>query len=346
MATDVKTLTVESSPTDILASMNAVERKAWRETGKTPELKDVKAESSTAKEEEKPEQKIEDVKAESSTAKSESAETKTEAAAVKAEPLVSRGKNAATRIQELLSENKRLASEVEKLRTAPVHTPAKTEEPAKPRRTDVDEKTGLAKYATDDDFLEARDQYVMKMASQQTRQEIAKEENQRRIAEMNKLTQEKWQNSLKLATERHEDFKKVCEIDSKGAFQNAELKLIKSNSVLDAFILDSDLGGSILYHLAKNPGEVARIEAMNAFAAARELTKLEDKLSGAQPTTQSAEMKEGPKPKVSGAPAPAANVGGRATAPVDEEEAAVKAEDFRRYRKAANEAEFRARKGK
>jgi hypothetical protein len=334
MATDVKTLTVESSPTDILASMNSTERKAWRETGKTPELKDVNAESSTAKEAEKPEQKI-----------SESAETKTEAAAVNAEPSVSRGKNAATRIQELLSENKRLASEVEKLRT-PVHAPAKTEEPAKPRRTDVDEKTGLAKYATDDDFLEARDQYVMKMASQQTRQEIAKEENQRRIAEMNKLTQEKWQNSLKLAIERHEDFKKVCEIDSKGAFQNAELKLIKSNSVLDAFILDSDLGGSILYHLAKNPGEVARIEAMNAFAAARELTKLEDKLSGAQPTTQSAETKEGPNPKVSGAPAPAANVGGRATAPVDEEEAAVKAEDFRRYRKAANEAEFRARKGK
>jgi hypothetical protein len=334
MATDVKELTVESSPTEILASMTSAERKDWRETGKTPELKEKAATAAP------PAEKT-DAHADSSpAAKTETVETKTDSAPV-AEPSKSRGKNAETRIPELLSEVKRLNAELEALRKAPVAAPAKKEELAKPRRNDVDEKTGLAKYATDDDFLDARDAYVAKMASQQTRSDIAKEEGERRVAEQNRLNQQKWQTALKLATERHEDFAKVCEIDAKGAFQNAELKGIKSNSVLDAFILDSELGGSILYHLAKNPGEVARIEAMNAFAAARELTKLEEKLSGS--TIQPAKD-EGPKPPVTKAPAPATSTGGRATAPVDESEAAIKQGDFRRYMRAENEADWKAKK--
>ena len=48
--------------------------------------------------------------------------------------------------------------------------------------------------------------------------------------------------------------------------------------------------------------------------------------------------------KVSGAPAPAAAVGGKATAPADEEEAATTAGDFKRFQKAANEADWRKKK--
>lgn len=50
--------------------------------------------------------------------------------------------------------------------------------------------------------------------------------------------------------------------------------------------------------------------------------------------------------RVTNAPAPASSVGGRATAPVDESEAAVRAGDFKRYRAAENEREWRKTHGR
>lgn len=339
MASDVK-LTADSSPSEILKSMSPQQHKAWRETGATPDIPEATPAPKTETAESSPA-----AKTEVSEQPSKAAETSAESVPAKSEPSKP-AKGAEGRIKELLADNKRLTAELETARKAPVAPKAKNEEIAKPRRNDVDDKTGQPKYATDDDFLDARDAYVAKMSSQQARADIAKEEGDRRVAEQNRLVQQKWQNSLKIANERHPDFAKVCEIDAKGAFQNAELKQIKTNSILDAFILDSEIGGSILYHLASTPGEVAKFEGMSAFAAARELTKLEDKLSGTastQPAKTEEKKTEGSK-KVSGAPAPAASVGGRSTAPVDEAEAAVKGGDFRRYFKAANEEDFRKKK--
>ena len=338
MASDAKVLTVESSPTEILASMTPAERKAWRETGATPELK----EASPA--EKQAETKTEDAVS-SAAAKTETVETKVESAPAKTEPSKSRGKNAETRIPELLSEIKRLNSELETARKAPVAAQAKVEEVAKPRRADVDER-GTPKYASDEAFDEAYESYLTAKVTKDVETRHAKQQAEARQAEVNRIQQEKWQTSLKLAIERHEDFAKVCEIDAKGAFQNAELKSIKTNGMVDAFVLDSEIGGSLLYYFAAHPGEIKRIEDMNSFAAARELTRLEDKLS-ATPSSVEKENpseKEGSKQSVSKAPAPATSVGGRATAPKDEEEAATTAGDFRRYMKAANEAEFAKKK--
>lgn len=341
MATDATVLTQESSPSDILKSLTPEQRKTWREKGDLPELPPKK-------------EKIETAPAESSpAAKTAVTEPAGEPAKTPAEPVPAKtepkAKGAESRIKELLADNKRLNAELETLRKAATPVPAKkTEETAKPHRNDVEEKTGQPKYATDDEFLDARDKYVFEQASKKTREDIADEQKAASIEAQNKLLREKWQNSLKIATERHPDFAKVCEIDSKGAFQNAELKSIKDKGILDAWILDSEIGGQILYYLASHPGEVKRFDSLNPFNASRELTKLEDKLSGT--TSASPEKKEekhaegSPATKVTGAPAPAATVGGKATAPVDEIEAALKAEDFRRYQKAANEEEFRRKK--
>jgi hypothetical protein len=51
-------------------------------------------------------------------------------------------------------------------------------------------------------------------------------------------------------------------------------------------IVESDIGPQILYHLAKNPGMVERLGAMDAFGAAKELGKLEAKLTPAKPRTE------------------------------------------------------------
>jgi hypothetical protein len=336
MATDVKEITVDSSSTEILANLTPAEHKAWRETGDIPERKPAEANKTEATE-----------TAESSTAaKTEVVEEKTESAPVKTESSKP-AKGAEARIKELLADNKRLAAELDAARK-PVTAPAKkTEEIAKPHRNDVDEKTGQPKYATDEEFLEARDAYVFEQASKKTRSDIAKEDGERRVAEQNRLQQQKWQNNLKIAVERHEDFAKVCQIDDKGAFQSPELKQIKSNGVLDGWLLDSDFGGLMLYYFASNKGEVARIDSMNAFAAARELTRIEEKLSGVVSTTaskQEEKLDDSTKPQVSKAPAPASSVGGRATAPVDEAEAALKRGDFRSYRETENKKEYLAKK--
>jgi hypothetical protein len=338
MGSDV---TVESSPTEVLASLTPAQNKSWRETGALPEPKEKAAPAAAppAKEE------IETKPAESSpAAKPETVEKKAESAPV-AEPSKSRGKNAETRIPELLSEIKRLNAELETARKVPAAAPAKKEEAlAKPHRNDVDEKTGQPKYATDDDFLDARDKYVADMASKKTRETIAKEASEARIAEQNRILQDKWVKSVAVAKEAHTDFDKVCEIDAKGEFQNAELKKIKGGGALDRFCLDTQRGGDVLYYLAAHPGEVDRIQAIDSLDGITEaLVDLKKKSLETSKAIEIAEP-EGSKPIVSKAPAPATATGGRATAPADAAEAALKRGDFRSYMREENEKEFLAKK--
>jgi hypothetical protein len=102
-----------------------------------------------------------------------------------------------------------------------------------------------------------------------------------------------------------------------------------------------------LYHLAKNPGEIERIQSLSSFAAARELTKLEDKLSGttaAPAKEEKTETAESSSPQVTKAPAPPATISGRGTAPTDEVASAVKDGDFKAFRNAANREDALKRK--
>ena len=326
--------TVTESPTEILKAMSPAERKEWRISGKTPEP----ASKETPKEVKTP--------ADSSPAAKESpepAKAETSAAPVpaKEEP---KPKGAEARIKELLSANKQLESELDELRKRPIAAPAKIEEVAKPRRNDVDPKTGFALFATDDAFETALDTYLTTKIKAESRREFEENSRQTRIAEQNRITEKRWKNSLEIAMEQHSDFAKVLDIgdegDKKGVFRNKDLKTIKTNGVLDAWILDSEYGAAMLYHLAKNPAEIERIQSLSPFHAARELTKLEDKLSApSAPEPQAQESSSSstePQKRVSSAPAPAASVGGKATAPVNAVDAALKAEDFGRFKREAN----------
>lgn len=351
MATDA-TVTVESSPTDVLKSLTPAQHKTWRETGEIPESK-----SPPAKETPK-EEKTE--AASSPAAKTEVAAPAPEKAAekepAKSAPAVEEPKaNAETRIKDLLAENKELKVKLDAMQKAPVAAPAKTEAPAKPHRNDVDAKTGQVLYATDEAFEEAHEKYLTEKVTQDVRKQVAKEAEDRQVAEQTRILQQRMINSIKITTEKHPDFQQVLkakDIEKDGkkitVFEADAVKRIKSGGMIDRWILDSDIGMEMLYHLAKNPDEVDRIEALNPFAAARELTKLEDKLSAPPSATPSKKEEEPAKgsaaPKVSGAPAPAASVNGKGTAPLDEELAATEAGDFKRFQKAANEADFRKKK--
>lgn len=339
----------EKSTTQILRDLTPKQMKTWRETGDLPDSKSEKSDD-------KKEDSKQSTEADSSTAaKKDVAAPKAEepaksAVADKTEPVKA---NAETRIKDLLAENRVLQQKLEDLQKQPVSAVKKESEPAKPSRNDTDAKTNQPLYATDEEYLDARDKYVAEMASRKTRADIAKESLERNAAEQNQLIERRMLNSIKIAKEKHPDFLEVLkakDIEKDGrtitVFEAPAVKAIKTNGVLDAWILDSEIGMEILYHLATRLEEVERIQSLNAFNAARELTKLEESLSR---STVVAKKEESGSPatadkKVSGAPAPAAAVGGKATAPADEEEAATTAGDFKRFQKAANEADWRKKK--
>lgn len=64
-------------------------------------------------------------------------------------------------------------------------------------------------------------------------------------------------------------------------------------------MLESDIGAELLYHLATNPEEGKRIAALPAFAQAKEIGKLEDKLL-AKPAKKQSNAPEPIKPVTSG----------------------------------------------
>jgi len=86
-------------------------------------------------------------------------------------------------------------------------------------------------------------------------------------------------------------------------------------------ILDSDKGPELVYHLAKNPAEAARISALSPLAAARELGRIEATLGQATPAA---------KP-VTKAPAPMKPTAGNGTSPTTDP-SKMTHEEYRAYR--------------
>jgi len=343
MAPETATVTADSSPSEVLASLNEKEKATWRQTGDLPERP---AKEAPKEKEETPAESSPAAK-EVVTESKETPPAESVAAPVVAKEESKPKKNAATRIQELLAETKQLRAENEELRKSARPAPAKEEEVAIPRRNDTD-KTGQALYATDEAWLDARDKAVKEIAKQEARQEYAKQQQEEQTAKHNDLVQKRWLNSIKIATEKFPDWsKKVGLNDKDGKYQDAALKSIKERSVLDQFILDSDIGAVLLYHFSGDQAEIDRIQGMSPYAAARELTRLEDKLSAEVSAPEKKETKQATDSsttQVTRAPAPPASVGGRATAPVDEVNSNLKQGNFKAYRETANREDAQRRK--
>lgn len=127
-----------------------------------------------------------------------------------------------------------------------------------------------------------------------------------------------WQSRMSQAAAKHADFHEVV---VEGAQRNA---WDCTPTMLQA-LQDSEVGGDLAYHLAKNPDDARRIAALSPVSQVRELGRLEAKLSQpqqAQPKTVTAAPD--PTPQVRGA-------GGRFTvAPDTSDFAAFEAQHFKR----------------
>lgn len=232
------------------------------------------------------------------------------------------------RVQELEGE---LAARTTAPKAPPAEEPkAKAEKlPPKPTTADKNED-GTPKYKTWEEYNEDLIDWKaeQKLADWRKGEEKAKQEATQ--AEKNTTLLNTWNERAEKAAEKYADFEEVALDPKKGPGA-----AIQPGSVVDAWILRSDMGPELLYHFGKNRNELKRIGQMDPLDATRELTKLEIKLSGEPSKTPPT-----PEPKVTRTPRPASDIGGRGTVAVDEVTKAVADNDTGAYIRAQNAKEI------
>lgn len=238
----------------------------------------------------------------------------------------------ARRIQELLTERKARDTRIAELErqiqersqasVKPQQTPQPAKETSEPRIDDKDDK-GQPKYATYEDYLSALRKYDREVSIKEWEQR----QTQARQEEAEKVINAEQTKRAIAARAKYADFDQV-------AFSNE--MTIPKGSLIDQFVIDSQHGMDVLYQLGKDShAEFDRIAKLPPLRAHRELIKLEEQFS----------RPPAPK-KVTNAPPPPQEVGGRGTTSPDEVEQAVKEGDQEAYRAAANARDLARRKGR
>lgn len=148
--------------------------------------------------------------------------------------------------------------------------------PQPPQQTPGKEKTAEEKAA----------EYIDSLVEQRLAKKEAEREQRETVA--------KFQEHTQAVKQAHPDFEEVLE----------SVADIPVPQALQEALLTSEQGPAIMYQLAKNPAELARISALRPFEAAREIGRFEAKLaSGATPPK--------PKPSAIRPPVPPTNVAGK-----------------------------------
>lgn len=318
----------DSSPapdsTQFLASMTSAERSEWRTTGKIPEQPSTKQESAPA----------DTSKVTDSVVADDAAKPEAEAGKLTAQEHKERkgAPGAEARIRELVAHNKELLRKLE-AREAQKVTEA---EPAKTTKPEANAEAAPKLLSPDEWFVENSDKtyedytdYRSEFRFNELKAKEAQAEVERKQQEEKQSLETSWKSRVDAAIEAHDDFKSVVTQDFNSS--------IKAGSVLDGWLIDSEMGAEIMYHFAKNPEEYAAYNALKTpFAQARKLTKLEDTLSGSASEAPKKEDKKAPAPPVTKAPPKSSEVGGRATTPADDVAVAAKDGDFRSFKELRN----------
>lgn len=140
-------------------------------------------------------------------------------------------------------------------------------------------------YQSYDDFLVAK-------AKHELRQEMTKEERSRAERATQEDTAAKWRAQVQAGVREFDDFEEV-------AFS------APISEPVARIVAESEMGAKLAYYLGANPDEARRISALPVTSAARELGKLEVKLSAPPP----------PKKTTAAPPPPPTVNGGSSAAP-------------------------------
>lgn len=138
------------------------------------------------------------------------------------------------------------------------------------------------------------EEYMEALSDWKVEQRLSEREQKSKKETLEREHQDRLKSSAKTFEERAEKFREKHDDFDDVAFDEFPV----TPSMTEA-ILDSEMGPELLYHLGQNPKEAARIARLSPYAAAREIGKLEVKLSTPTPK------------KPSNAPDPINPVGGK-----------------------------------
>ena len=315
----------------------------WRKTGKFPEPKT--ADPAPAKEANQDQsQDQSQVTAEGENKDASPAKPAPESAPEPQKETRRRGTPAEERVRELLSDRKfdreRIADLERQLahRTTAPNSASPTEPqaqpasiPPKPKWEDLDDK-GQRKYATYDDFLEARDEWN----ARKIRAEV-KDEQQRdaQLAEFKRSVDE--------GRQRYKDFDSIVAPTAQTIMSDQQIPAaVKDFLGKSAYCVD------IAYTLGTDHKALAdflQTARANPYAAFRKIMVLEQVIAQELGKSKPASSEAAPSPKkITAAPAPAREVGGKGTGPADAVEAAVKDGDMEAYSREQNARDLARRR--
>jgi hypothetical protein len=214
---------------------------------------------------------------------------------------------------DLRRENSDLKAEIERLKAGkrePSPEPEAEPEAKAPEklraRPKADEKVdGKPKYETweayEDDLLAWNTEKVLRTIDERD----AKKTQEAKVEAVNKTIEQSWKTRVDKAREAHADYDEVA------LGEDGPGKLIGPGSIVDEWLMQSEHGAELLYYFGQHPDELKKFEKVDSPAAARRaLVKLEDTLSA--PPKESKPEPE-PETRVTKAPKPTSEVGGRGT---------------------------------
>jgi hypothetical protein len=170
---------------------------------------------------------------------------------------------------------KQLALDKSSARENPIEAPKKSE-------TKLELKPLAEKFDTHDEYLEALTEW--KIEQRETDRETKKREVELKTQQQSQV--QSFQAKVKDFAKSTEDFNDVV----------SEVDDIALTAGLQEVLISSEVGPELMYELAKNRKELERINALGPLAAAREIGKIEARLSKSQSPSKEAKQTKAPQP--------------------------------------------------
>ena len=167
----------------------------------------------------------------------------------------------------------------------------------KPQATIPEGEPKLENFGSYDDYVNAKIDFKASQIAEKKWKEIEDNRQRETYRKNHETLIQNWQSKQEKAREKYEDYDEIAGQAS-----------VPINEGIRQAIVRSDMGPDIAYFLGKNPSEAIRISALDDYASAREIGKIEARLQST-PT---------PK-KASSAPDPITPVGSKDSAKSDPE---------------------------
>lgn len=138
-----------------------------------------------------------------------------------------------------------------------------------------DDEPRVEDFSDYSDYLRAAARYEVKQELAQERAKQQEQESQRSYEKENARKQQLAETLMENGHEKYRDFDEVAE-STGDLLRSKGLKF--SNAMMGA-LYEAENSHDIVYHLGKNPAEAERIASLPAYAQAKEIGKLEEKLN-------------------------------------------------------------------